>query len=484
VLHVLLLVSVLLCAICSSAQYYTNYQWGLIDLTGYATSGHNMWKLMAGSQTCAQAPIGADGHLWCRNSAGQIYNFDVKNQVWDYQSAMGTVSALAVQDDKDVWSVQNTNIYKWNGSAWTYVTCCSYGPFAAGNDGALVTTDQGAGALWLFVSGAWNEIGTGGYTYGAIADANTICGVKNGQLYEYEPSNSAMVLVSPQPSGTIVGCATGQGSPIFMIWNSAGTVQILDWTHTGGGWSTVTSPVPSSIAATSLAGTFMLDSSGHPYHWSAPVAAYLQGTVTGSWNGCPGPGNICSPSATHTNTFQVTFPHGVAGTKVSSTQCPSCAVNLVGWDGSGGCDLLFGNASDPECRPFYVEANRCNMSGASVPNSGGPPPAPQMSLSFMRKGGTPVYNGPVWDGRRWIGSAAVPTVNSCIIGVPSCADPITLTFIEWGPTQIDVFASMTEATLSYPWKMTQVHLPPPLTGCKQTGLWKYAWAEEAGDFCY
>ena len=251
------LLCVLLCASFATAQYRTTYQIGVTDITAYATYKTNAWFPLAGGGDCllGSLSVGQDGIVRCVGTDHQAYYFDAKGQKWTLVSAMGSnLVALAAQDSNDVWSLQTTEpgcngsgygIYHWGGSAWNVMLGC-LSQMQAG-DGILVGVNKQT-QIWKSVDGGntWSQPDTNtGWTYGAAAYAHSICGVRNGQVYRI--NQNVMTLFSPQPTGTVAGCAIGEDDPIFITWNTSGGASLYD--STSNAWDAISATSASTIQA-------------------------------------------------------------------------------------------------------------------------------------------------------------------------------------------------------------------------------------------
>lgn len=430
--------TLLLCPLWANAQYTTKYTTGVTDLTSYATTGTNVWKLLGGGGSClANSLTISYGTLWCIGiSDGYAYKFTAPS-TWTKQTAMGSgLKGLAVQDANDVWSLQVTSgctnnnnpfygyaVFKWSGSAWTLKNGCLV-QFQVGADGTLAGVNPTQ--LWTSPDGGttWTQLGgNGGWTYASIAASNSLCAVNAGKVYWL--LSGAITLFSPQPSGTIAGCALAQRDPVFATWTTTGAVSMLNLT-TGNTWQTITGLTVNSIVASQKSSVFALPSTGHPYHWNV-YAGYIVGSVSGSLNGCPAPGDPCPPGTIHTASIQVKFPHSLSGTLGSQAGSPTTLISASSWDADPLCDPFFGNPSDPECQATApTDQVICSATGENLAGGSSPPPAASTySEYYSIRAGTPTYTGPTpLPGGNYIGRVEVPTADNCLYpSVAVCSGP-------------------------------------------------------------
>lgn len=142
----------------------------------------------------------------------------------------------------------------------------------------------------------------------------------------------------------------------------------------GSAWNSLPGLTVGSLVAGFDKSTLMaLDTSGHPYHWNV-YAPSITGTTSGSWNGCPGPGNIYHIGTTHTANLTLQVGSSYIGVPGTDTESPTTNMHAVSWAAGGICDLLFGNPNDPECHPTATGAVVCNQTGTNL----GSPAAPEL----------------------------------------------------------------------------------------------------------
>lgn len=359
--------SLLLCATLSFAQYRTNYVQGVTDITSYATSGTNAWKLLPDGAICLQIYPAVDGGVWCLGTDHQAWLYSTQSQTWAAQTELGSnLKAIAVEDYSHIWSLQTTSwctgygysVYVWTGTAWSDTNGC-LSQFAVGGDSTIVGVNP-SGQLWTLPSGgSWTQIGTNsGWTFAGTADQYSICGINNGQVYQV--TDSGMVAASPQPPGTSVGCTLAQGDPVLLIWNTAGTVSLYDFTNNV--WDTVAGLAPSQIVSTEKSETFALDAAGHPYHWNV-YAAYTYAGITGI-ESCAG--GSCPGGTIHAGTVQAKFTSGINGQAARSNIDPSQNMNINSWDAAPQCDLVYSGLGDPSCIQNTNAEVTCSATGHAL----------------------------------------------------------------------------------------------------------------------
>lgn len=193
-----------------------------------------------------------------------------------------------------------------------------------------------------------------------------MCAVSTSHVvYLVDPTSDPDVSIG-SPSSTTNACYIGENDPFLIATDTSGHVFLYNDDAT---WSTISGLSVSQMSGVSKATVIATDQAGHhPYHWNV-YAGYIGASTTGQWTGgCPGPGNICNPNATHTGHLQVKFPHSLNGTMQNQTIPYNGSMNLTAWDANPNCDLLFGNPSDPECQVTASGNEHCDQSGANLGN--------------------------------------------------------------------------------------------------------------------
>jgi hypothetical protein len=212
------------------------------------------------------------------------------------------------------------------------------------------------------------------------------------------------------------------------------------------------------VLATDKAMVFGFDTSGHPYHWNV-YAAYINGAMTGSWNGCPFAQTPCTSGVTHTGTMQVNFPHGIAGAQGTWTGSPTVQMNANSWDATASCDLLFGDANSPECHPNVGGGAVCNMTLASLGSASTPPP---LSKSHDYQAATSAAYNIGEDGPGlWSGVVTVQLTSACTpptTAVCALTPPASYKFRAQGSTQYDVQAALSVQATSGPWLFLSTYI--------------------------
>jgi len=368
----LLLLSCVPLWLAAQAQYHTTYVHGVTDVTSYATSTTNAWKIVGNTLTCTDVSFSPSGTLWCINT-GTAYHFNIQNQNW-LESSMINLHAITALDDNDVWVLQGTctggyKVWKFDGTSLSSRAGCLT-QIQVGNDGTLVGINY-AGHFVKSTNGGttWTSpVGTAGWTFASVADANTMCAINSGQLYAMT-QGGGLVLFPTQPTGTLKACAVAQDDPVLLTLDTANNVKLYDGANNV--WKSVVGTV-TKLVATSKSSAYGLNGN-HVYHWNV-YAGYVGGTTGGVVSTCPvGP---CNPGTTHTGALQVKFPHGLNGTMQYQTIPFTATMNLNAWDASVLCDP-FTNPTDPECSPTANGGENCNQSGAVL----GEPQPPDVNLS-------------------------------------------------------------------------------------------------------
>ena len=284
-----------------------------------------------------------------------------------------------------------------------------------------------------------------------------------------------MTLASPQPPGTTIGCAIAQGDPIIMAWSSTNTVGLLSMQN--GQWQNVAGLYVASVVTANKGATLALDRSGHPYHWNV-YAAYIGGQTTGSWTqGCPGPGNICNPNATHSGKLQVKFTsgHGINGTMQLETIPYNASMSVQSWDANPACDPIFGLATDAECLLESSGAETCNQSGANL-GSPAQPPSKSYSEDFAQWDSTRNIGLPVQIGSYWYthGTCGVNHDGTCQAGTSAVCQISSVNVNAIEPTAAESQTAASYECLKGPWSAVSVYVPGVLNSCEQVNIFKHA----------
>lgn len=483
---------VLLCASLAWGQYTTSYVHSRGDLTTSASTV-NLWKAFNGTQICkANTLVSAfDGNAWCIGTDSYPYQFNVNSHAWTKQTAMGTASVqITVLAGTVVWALQSQpscngfnpaqyGIYSWNGASWTQPNTSKCSSFLrVAGDGTLfsIEANQISWSTNAGVSYTWLQ---GSISYVSPFSKDIACAVNtSGKIFFFDPTTNKFVQGPTQPTGTAVSCIDAPGMGLsqtsatnnvaLLSLNSAGSVQLLN--NSTGVFGSVTGLTASSLVGFHKGYVLALDSAGHPYHWNV-LAPLVSGTTSGTWNsGCPGPGHVCSPSATHTLNLQVKFSsgHGVnAGAGMQSTTGPwNSALNVYTWDINPGCDPEFGIPADPECVVEDAGDDICNESGQGI---GAPGDIPQEGLSHDYQAYVADYPGgsfgPVPVGTWWGGSQKVITSDACIGSIPTCASDaygVVMYFLD--PSEKVVLYKMENMQMFSPWLMEVPYVTSPTLG--------------------
>ena len=439
------------------AQYGTTYSDPVADITPNAKSGANIWKLLPGGGDCQlqSASISTDGNLWCVGTDSHVWKFDMKTATWSKQASMGTaVAVLIVQNDNAIYSLQGVcsgqspdrYLYKWTGSVWSPLPgCLSQATIASDGFMAGVTLQPNYhNYLWSSGNGgsSWGQWSTGWIHINMWASAIGCAVDQGGSIYQVSSTNPAVYL-GATPT-TVVGCVVMPlDNAAVMAWDAAGHVYYDD----DGTWHTISGLMASQVGVGYTKSSIIgFDSSGHPYHWNT-LAGSMTATTAGAWTGgCPGPGQQCNPSATHTLNVKVKFPHSLGGTLASEQIQWSSQGNVSAWDTNSSCDLFVGTPG-VECVPVVSGNNVCNQSGASL----GGPTGSKFTLgygnwivvrNFNYNSWQDPMTGPDAAGRYHI-MVHLPMSQDCQYGtVPTC-DGHALNFEEIAPGvyQLDVNVS-------------------------------------------
>jgi hypothetical protein len=241
---------------------------------------------------------------------------------------------------------------------------------------------------------------------------------------------------------------------------------------TGGSWKTVPGMTVSSIVGASKSSVFALPSTGHPYHWNV-YAAYVSGTTSGTWEGCPGPGNVCTGGVTHTATLQVKFPHGIWGVKGTDAKPPAQQVNANSWDASPGCDPLFGDPADPECQDSATGSVLCSQSGenlASPPQ----PPAETESYDVVKWSGDFYPGPPVGPNSLGIylnfAQCGFNHNGTCQYGQVAVCQTAEVDAIGWGNSADEAYAHALKQCSTGPWGQMNLYTPGVTGSCRTIGM--------------
>jgi len=429
-----------------NAQYSTAYVWGVSDLSAKASST-NLWYELPGGGVCNIPSLGNDMYLACAangtttpGSNNVIYYYNTSTHGWGQIAALGSGwVGLAVVTQNNMYLLKASTFctqyngyapFHWDGTTLTALSGCGT-KIQAGDDGTIVLVNSLNNMYYLPPGGnTWLQIDTSaGWVSASAADVNNMCGVKNGQVYQYSSYTSGTFTVLPaQPFGTAVSCYIGNdpnlGATMYALstYQSGRPVQTYDaisyYDFTTNTWVSSVLPDAKSFAMSSVSrwGTVLLDSAGHPWHFNV-YGTYLQGTTTGSVNGCPPP-NPCTGTVVHTGTIQVKLPGGLYGAQSQQAVCPTCAMNVSSFDVSASaCDFLFGDPN--QCTPTATGTVICSESLANLGGgASSSPPSPPMyvySENYTTFSGTPnITASYAYEPGGWLATAeCTPLKSAC-----------------------------------------------------------------------
>jgi hypothetical protein len=123
-------------------------------------SAKTAWTLLAGDGTCADAEIGADGDVWCLDSADEIFHW--VSGVW--LKIAGAATSLSVGDAANVWVSNVGYLYTFNGTGWNvaspgFTLSSAMNSIAAGGETSLAAIDTSGGIHVSTNSGSsWSTI--------------------------------------------------------------------------------------------------------------------------------------------------------------------------------------------------------------------------------------------------------------------------------------------------------------------------------------
>jgi hypothetical protein len=435
--------------------YSTTWQFGVIDGASYCTNTTNCWHAMGSAFSPVSGAIGFDGYMLWLKSDHSAYSFDSSTQAWSTVN-LGDLytQQLAIFSQSTMYRLKSSDVYcgsgptfrtqTWNGTAFVNLTSyndCKYA-LAIGYDGTLMSLDWGnaaGGPVYVFRNGSWVRYGTQNLLTIGVSSQSLMCGItrQNGptQLYTITKAGNDFSLFSPQPSGTLQGCAFADdpngGNPVMMVWNSQGAVYNFD--PVNNVWDIVVTPavggaVVSDVIAVGSAQTFMTmtgTGGGTVYHYNR-YPGYVAGTISGAFQTCPGL-QQCPGNAVHTVKLQVQFPHGVNGLLASQSGSPQTQLSATGYDFSFDCDP-FTNPGDPECTPTSpVDGGFCSIVGAL--GGGSPlPPNTRFSEDIESYSGTNRTLAITGGGNDWIATISCDaTDNRCGGGTQAVCGPPTIT---------------------------------------------------------
>jgi hypothetical protein len=435
---ILIAMSILMFASACWGQYSTTVTQGATNITSYLPTT-NAWKALPASVAFNHPAFAADGSVYFLDSSGCPWKYDLPSQAYTKQTAMGCqagtggLKGLAAGDFSDIYIIATdsscgtpaTDIWKWQPatSTWARIGFCgSLLKVTAGSDGTAGVL-RSDGSIWTNQVPLWSQISGTGYLDISIYSTSSMCAVHSVHVGKgwgngvWTWNGSAFVALAAQPSGVLTtsGCTMGRNTIVAWgpTWLSIYDLASQTWTNVSG-LSTF-----SGVSAFSLGTILALDSGGHPYHLNA-IAPYTSAQLSGSFTGCPTDTQPCPPSGvTHEKQIRVQYPGGLGGAMGDHVGSPTDTTVVSSLDFTAGCDLLFGNPTDPACHPNVTGAVLCSVVGSSIYTPSYIPcyigiwrPDPVDNISIPKPWPTGATIHVYFDGTYWP-SGACPTPAYC-----------------------------------------------------------------------